>query len=94
MSTLVSIVDVIIDIYIGCLIASAIVSWLVSFNILNIQNPIVFKVLGLLWRITDPPLRPIRKIIPSLAGIDFSPVILIFAIVILWDLIRRSLLGI
>jgi YggT family protein len=65
-----------IDLYTWLLIASAIVSWLVAFNIINTRNDFVRAVWDFLYRITEPALRPIRQRLPHLGGIDISPIIL------------------
>lgn len=76
-----------IDLYIWILIASAILSWLVAFNVVNTRNPIVASVGEFLYRITEPALRPIRNILPNLGGIDVSPVILIIGLLFLKQLV-------
>ena len=73
-------ITTIIDLYIWILIASAVLSWLVVFNVVNTRNPIVHSVGDFLYRVTEPALRPIRNILPNLGGIDVSPVILILII--------------
>ena len=73
----------IIDIYIWLLIASAVLSWLVAFNVVNTRNPIVANIGEFLFRITEPALRPIRGMLPNLGGIDVSPVILIILLLFL-----------
>ena len=80
-------VDTIITIYIWLLIASAVLSWLVAFNVVNTRNPIVGSVGEFLYRITEPLLRPIRNMLPNLGGIDVSPVILIISLLFLRQLI-------
>ena len=65
-----------IDLYTWLLIASAIVSWLVAFNIINTRNDFVRSVWDFLFRITEPALKPIRQRLPNLGGIDISPIIL------------------
>ncbi|HTT46926.1 MAG TPA: YggT family protein [Pseudolabrys sp.] len=80
-------VDTIITIYIWLLIASAILSWLVAFNVVNTRNPVVHTVGDLLYRLTEPLLRPIRSMLPHLGGIDISPVILIIGLLFLRQLI-------
>jgi len=80
-------VDTIINIYIWLLIASAVLSWLVAFNVVNARNPIVHSVGEFLYRVTEPLLRPIRNMLPNLGGIDVSPVILIIALLFLRQLI-------
>jgi len=76
-------IDTIITIYIWILIASAVLSWLVAFNVVNTRNPIVANLGEFLYRITEPALRPIRSMLPNLGGIDVSPVILIIGLLFL-----------
>jgi YggT family protein len=80
-------VDTIITLYIWILIASAVLSWLVVFNVVNTRNPIVNSIGDFLYRVTEPALRPIRNIMPNLGGIDISPVILIIGLLFLKQLI-------
>ena len=80
-------ITTIIDLYIWILIASAVLSWLVVFNVVNTRNPIVNSVGDFLYRITEPALRSIRSIMPNLGGIDISPVILIIGLLFLKQLI-------
>jgi YggT family protein len=76
-----------IDLYIWILIASAVLSWLVAFNVVNTRNPLVASIGEFLYRITEPALRPIRNILPNLGGIDVSPVILIIGLLFLKQLV-------
>jgi YggT family protein len=80
-------VDTIITLYIWILIASAVLSWLVVFNVVNTRNQIVNSIGDFLYRVTEPVLRPIRSIMPNLGGIDISPVILIIGLLFLRQLI-------
>ena len=84
-------IDTVIDIYIWFLIFSVILSWLVAFNIVNTNNRIVYVIGEALFRITEPALRPIRRFLPSLGGIDISPVILIVALIFLRNLLFEYL---
>ena len=68
----------VIQFYIWIVIISAILSWLIAFNVVNTQNRFVYTVGDALYRLTDPALRHIRRYMPDLGGIDISPVILIF----------------
>ena len=77
----------VIDLYIWLLIASAVLSWLVAFNVVNTRNTIVANIGEFLYRITEPALRPIRGMLPNLGGIDVSPVILIILLLFLKQLI-------
>jgi YggT family protein len=80
-------IDTIIDIYIWILIASAVLSWLIAFNVVNTRNPIVNNIGEFLYRVTEPLLRPIRNMLPNLGGIDVSPVILIILLLFLKQLV-------
>jgi YggT family protein len=77
MYALLSLVHTIITIYIWLLIIQAVLSWLVAFGVVNRHNRAVAMVGDFLWRVTEPLLRPIRRVVPDLGGIDISPVILI-----------------
>ncbi|MGA7264128.1 MAG: YggT family protein [Stellaceae bacterium] len=78
-----NLVSTVISIYIWLLIAQAVLSWLVAFGIVNRYNRVVATIGDFLWRVTEPLLRPIRRVLPDLGGIDISPVILIL---LLWFL--------
>jgi YggT family protein len=75
----------ILDIYTWLVIASVIFSWLVAFNVVNPHSRFIYTVGDFLNRVTEPALRPIRRILPNLGAIDISPLILIL---ILWFLQR------
>ncbi len=87
MYALLNLVHTVITIYIWLLIIQAVMSWLVAFGIVNRHNRVVAMVGDFLWRITEPLLRPIRRIIPDLGGIDISPVILILLLYFINNLI-------
>ncbi len=86
MIALYNLLDTIIRVYIWLLIASVVLSWLVSFNIINTHNRFVYVVGDFLHRVTEPVLRPVRNLLPSMGGIDISPVIVILALYFLRDL--------
>jgi YggT family protein len=77
---LIEIIIVAIDLYIWAIIISAILSWLIAFDVINTTNRFVYTVLDFLGRVTEPALRPIRNIMPNLGGIDISPIILILGL--------------
>jgi YggT family protein len=89
MRSVLSIILLVLDIYIWLLIAAAVLSWLIAFNVVNTRNQFVAMVADFLYRITEPVLRPIRSVMPNLGGIDLSPVILILLIILLKDIIVR-----
>ena len=70
----------VISFYIWLLIAQAILSWLVAFNVLNTQNRLVYSILELTYRLTDPILNKIRRFLPNLGSLDISPIILLLLI--------------
>lgn len=80
MRSLLWLFDTVVTLYVYVLIASAVLSWLVAFNVVNIRNPIVAQIGEVLYRLTEPALRPIRRIMPNLGGVDISPVILILGL--------------
>ncbi len=81
-------IDTLITLYIYVLIAAAVMSWLIAFNVVNSYNRTVRMIWDFLYRVTEPALRPIRAILPNLGGIDISPVILIIALMFLRVLIE------
>ena len=89
MRSVLYIILLVLDIYIWLLIAAAILSWLVAFNVVNSRNQFVAMVGDFLYRITEPVLRPIRNVLPNLGGIDVSPVVLILIIILIKDIIVR-----
>lgn len=82
----------ILDIYSAIIIASAIMSWLVAFGVVNVRNQFIRVVVDLLYRVTEPVLRPIRRILPNLGGIDISPVVALLLIIVIQHLIANYIL--
>jgi YggT family protein len=80
MIELLGFISYLLTIYAYILIAAAVLSWLIAFNVVNRQNNVVNIIGNLLYRITEPVLRPIRNFLPDLGGIDISPVIVILII--------------
>jgi YggT family protein len=89
MRSVLDIILLVLQIYIWLLIAAAVLSWLIAFNVVNTRNPVVAAIGDFLYRITEPLLRPIRSILPNLGGIDVSPVILILIILFIENVIYR-----
>ncbi len=80
MNALLILVDTIISLYIWALIIHVVLTWLVQFNVVNTRNRFVYMVGNSLYRLTEPALRPIRRVIPHLGGLDISPVVLIIGL--------------
>ena len=76
-----------LTLYVYVLIAAAVLSWLMAFNIVNPRNQFVGMIGNLLYQITEPVLRPIRNLMPDLGGIDISPVVVILIIVFIQSVI-------
>lgn len=81
--------NTVIELYIWMLIASAVFSWLFAFNVVNTRNRFVYLVGDFLHRVTEPALRPIRRMLPSLGGVDLSPLVLILVLLFLQQILAR-----
>lgn len=79
-----------IDLFIWIIIGSAILSWLIAFNVVNPYNQFVRALWDLFHRITEPFLRPIRRLLPDLGGIDVSPVVLILILIFIRVVVIRD----
>jgi YggT family protein len=80
---------VVLELYTWVVIVSAIMSWLVAFNIVNTSNRLVYTIGEFLYRLTEPALRPIRRHLPMIGGVDISPIILLLILyflkrVVIW----------
>jgi YggT family protein len=91
MRSILWLIDTVITLYVWLLIAGAVLSWLIAFNVVNVRNPIVLQIADFLDRVTEPALRPIRRILPNLGGIDVSPIILLLGIFFLQRIIALYL---
>ncbi len=89
MRSLIELVLLLLRLYGWCLIAVAIMSWMLAFGVINAYSPVVRSILEILYRLTEPLLRPIRRVIPSVAGVDFSPVIALLGLWFVGQLIRE-----
>lgn len=75
------------------IIAQVVISWLVAFQVMNLSNPQARNLVNLLDKITAPVYKPLRKFIPPIAGIDITPIIVIFGVIILRDMALPNLLN-
>ncbi len=87
MTSVIILISQIIEIFIWFLIAQAILSWLVAFNIVNTTSNFVNLIGNFLYKVTEPLLRPIRSILPDFGGIDISPIILIILLIFFRNLL-------
>ena len=79
-------------IYFWIIIAGVVLSWLIAFEVVNIRNAQAVSFTRLLDKVTDPVYRPLRKHIPSIGGMDLTPMIVIFSIIILKNLVNSMFL--
>jgi YggT family protein len=94
MRALLNVILLALQLYTYLIIASAILSWLVAFNVVNTRNDFVRSIWNFLDAVTEPVLRPIRNILPNLGGVDISPIILILLIIFIQNLIIDYLMPI
>ena len=83
--------DLVLRIFMWLIIASAIFSWLYAFNVVNPRNDIVATIGNFLYRVTEPVLKPIRRFMPDLGGIDISPIVVLVIIFFLRQLIWTTI---
>ena len=87
-------IDRIIDLYVWVIIISAVLSWLVAFDVVNMLNRFVYLVGDTLNRLTEPVYRPVRRFLPDMGGLDLSPLIVILGLWflrdIMWELFQSA----
>ena len=81
MIPLIQFIVMVVDLYIWVIIASAVLSWLIAFGVVNTSNRFVYTLGDMLHRLTEPALRHLRQIVPNLGGIDILSVILILGLI-------------
>ena len=87
MYSLLGLISTVIQLYIYVLIASAVLSWLIAFNVVNTRNQAVAMIADTLWRLTEPVLAPIRRILPNFGGLDLSPIVVILLLYFIRNLL-------
>lgn len=87
MRAILDVVLIALDLYIYVIIASAIFSWLYAFNIVNSSNQVIATIGQVLYNLTEPALRPIRRFMPNLGGVDISPIALLLGIFLIQNII-------
>lgn len=89
MQSLLILITQVIQLYTWVIIIGAVMSWLIAFNVINTQNRFVYTVVDIVYRLTEPALAPIRRVMPDLGGIDISPIVLLlllyFAQNLMWE---------
>ena len=89
MRAILDVVLIALNLYWWVVIASAVFSWLYAFNVVNPRNDAVGMIGNFLYQATEPALRPIRRVVPTLGAIDISPVVLLLLILLIQQVIIR-----
>ena len=90
MRALLDVILLALELYTWCIIVIAIMSWLITFNVINVHNDLVRAIWNALNGITEPALRPIRRVLPNLGGLDLSPIVLLLIIFFIERVIRYN----
>jgi len=97
MMMILQLLDLILSVAFFIMIVHIIMSWLISFNVLNPRQPLVYQIWDGLNRLLDPVYRPIRRILPDTGALDLAPLVVFLIIIALRDIIipgiARSLVG-
>jgi YggT family protein len=83
----------VVQLYLYVIIAMVIMSWLTAFNVLNPRSPFVAQLDRALFAITNPVMGPVRRIIPSIGGLDISPIIVLLLLGFIQRLVNSLVLG-
>ncbi len=91
MDSILLLIDTVINLFVWAVIIHIVLTWLVSFNVVNTRNRFVYIVGNFLYRLTEPVLRPIRQVMPNFGGIDISPIVLILGLWFVNNLLHEYL---
>ena len=89
MQAVLDVILLILKMYTYVIIAVAIMSWLIAFNVINLYNNVVRSIWNGLNALTEPVLRPIRNVLPNFNGLDLSPLVLLLLIFLIQDIIIK-----
>ncbi len=89
MRSLITIVDIILQLYTYIIWALVIMSWLLNFNIINVHNEIVRNIWRFITLATEPVLSPLRRLLPNFGGLDLSPIVVLLLIYLIRDVMWR-----
>ena len=87
MRAVLEIVMMVLELYSWVIIGAAVLSWLTAFNVINLRNHFVSMLNETCYRLTEPVMRPIRRVLPYMGGLDLSPIIILLAITFLQKVI-------
>lgn len=91
MIELLTFISYVLQLYVYVLIAAAVFSWLIAFNVINARNQFVNMLGTFLYQVTEPVLRPIRNILPAMGGLDLSPIVVILIIFFIQSVILPNI---
>jgi YggT family protein len=83
LNPLIWLVDTVLGLYTFVIIAAVVASWLIAFGVLNTGNQLVRQIVQVLYALTEPLFRRVRRFIPPIAGLDLSPIIVLIGIELL-----------
>ena len=86
-------INTILGIYMTVVVAAVIMSWLIQFSVVNRTNQFVYMLADILYRLTEPVFKRIRRFLPNLGGLDLSPIIVFLAIYFIRDVLWRIRFG-
>ena len=89
MRAFLDVIMLVLQLYWYIVLAMIIMSWLISFGVVNTRNQFVSQVWRILNQLTEPVLRPIRRLMPNFSGLDLSPLILFLIIFFIQQIIVR-----
>lgn len=89
MGAILSLISLAITIYIWIIIIQVLISWLIIFDVINVNNAQAQNLIKLMKKLTDPVFKPLQKYIPPIGGIDITPIIVILGL----SLLQRALWG-
>ena len=87
MLALLSVINIVLDLFKWVMLAMIIMSWLISFSVINTRNQFVYSVWQVLTQLTEPVLRPIRRMLPNMSGLDLSPLVVFLIIMFIQQFI-------
>lgn len=94
LNTLIEVVLIALNLYWYVILASVIVSWLVAFGVINTYNSAVRTILDVIYRLTEPALRPLRRVLPDFGNVDLSPIalwLILYFVIRVLEQVRFSL---
>lgn len=90
MGALLWLIDSLLELYMWVIIIQVVLSWLVAFNVVNTRNRVIYAIGDALFRLTEPVMGPIRRLLPNLGGIDISPIIVLLLIAFIRKLLADN----